>query len=409
MKTALVSPYKDIPAGSEADAILRACVHCGLCTATCPTYGLLGDERDSPRGRIYLIKQILEGRPAGRVTRFHLDRCLTCGACETTCPSGVPYRRLLHLGREIMERKAIRPLPARLGRLALRKVLPYPKRLSPLVGLGRAMSPLLPRALAARIPPRKDLSDRPERFPERSLKSSRQRKVLLLEGCVQSVMTPETNAALIRVLDRMEIGVAHEPTAGCCGALSYHASASAEAMGFMRCNIDAWWPHVAAGIKGIVVSASGCGVMVQEYGYVLRHDPDYAAKAACVSSLVRDPVLLLAGAEERWGAIGEGRRIAFHAPCSLQHGLRLPGRVEDLLARLGFTLTEAPDAHLCCGSAGAYSLLQPGLSRQLLANKLACLEAGEPELIVTANVGCQLHLRAGAGTPVRHWIELLDG
>nr|VFK41790.1 MAG: glycolate oxidase iron-sulfur subunit [Candidatus Kentron sp. TC] len=400
MKTAIVSPYKDTPAGSEADAILRACVHCGLCTATCPTYGLLGDERDSPRGRIYLIKQILEGRPVGRVTRFHLDRCLTCGACETTCPSGAPYRRLLHMGRGIMEEKAPRPFYARLGRLALRKVLPYPKRLSPMVGLGRLMRPLLPNALAARMPPRQN----PPGLPDRP----RQRNVLLLEGCVQSVVTPGTNAALIRVLDRMEFGVAREPAAGCCGAVSYHLSASAEGMGFMRRNIDAWWPHVESGVEGIAISASGCAAMVKEYGYVLRHDPEYAAKAARVSSLVRDPVVLLEGAEERLGAIGAGRRIAFHAPCTLQHGLRLPGRVEDLLARLGFTLTKVADAHLCCGSAGTYSLLQPRLSHRLLANKLSCLEAEKPTLIATANVGCQLHLRTEATVPVRHWIELLD-
>nr|VFJ91369.1 MAG: glycolate oxidase iron-sulfur subunit [Candidatus Kentron sp. LFY] len=401
MKTAIVAPYKDTPEGREANAILRACVHCGLCNATCPTYRLLGDERDSPRGRIYLIKQILEGRPVGSVTRFHLDRCLGCGACETTCPSGVPYRRLLHMGRELMEEKAPRPLHRRVPRFVLRRVLTHPKRLSSVTRLGQFMAPVLPRAIERRIPHRQGIPALPH--------GSHQRRVLILDGCAQSVMTPATNAVLARVLDRMDIGVVPEPAAGCCGALSYHLSASAEGMAFMRRNIDAWWPHIQAGVRGIVISASGCGVMVKEYGSVLRHDPEYAEKAARVSSLVRDPVELLADMAQGPGRIGEGRRIAFHAPCTLQHGLRLSGRVEAVLTTLGFTLTPVADAHLCCGFAGSYSLLQPKLSWRLLANKISHLEAGKPELIATANVGCQLHLRAGTDIPVRHWIELLDG
>jgi len=402
MKTAIVSPYQDTPEGLEADGILRACVHCGICSATCPTYQLLGDERDSPRGRIYLIKQILEGRPISRITRFHLDRCLTCGSCETTCPSGVPYRRLLQMGREIMDKKVPRPFHQRLSRLALRKILPYPERLYPLVRIGQAMRPILPKALLGRrIPPRQEIGSVPD--------NAHQRRVLLLEGCAQSVMTPGTNAALVRVLDRMEIGVIRAPEAGCCGAVSYHLGARAEGLAFMRRNIDAWWPQVAAGIEGIVVSASGCGVMVKEYGHVLRHDPEYAEKAARVSSLVRDPVVLLTDIAQRLGRVGEGRRIAFHAPCTLQHGLQLSGRVEGILTELGFTLTQVTDAHLCCGSAGAYSLLQPKLSGQLLADKLSHLEAGKPSIIATANVGCQLHLQSRAGVRVRHWIELLEG
>nr|VFK36634.1 MAG: glycolate oxidase iron-sulfur subunit [Candidatus Kentron sp. SD]VFK39553.1 MAG: glycolate oxidase iron-sulfur subunit [Candidatus Kentron sp. SD] len=397
MKTDIAAPYRNTSDGSEADRILRGCVHCGLCTATCPTYRLLGDEPDSPRGRIYLIKQVLEGRPAGRITRSHLDHCLTCGACETTCPSGVPYLRLLHTGRVIVDRT--RPLHERLLRLALRKVLPYPKRLSPLIRLGRWASPVLPNALGRRFPPRQEMPKLPH--------GSHERRVLLLEGCVQSVMTPRTNAALIRALDRMGMGIARAPGAGCCGALSYHMAASAEGLAFMRRNIDAWWPHVEAGIEGIVISASGCGVMVKEYGYALRHDPEYAEKAARVSSLVRDPVVLLEGAEERFGTVGEGRAIAFHAPCTLQHGLGLSGRVEHVLTKLGFRLTPVVDGNLCCGSAGSYSILQPTLSRRLLANKLSRLEAGQPELIATANVGCQLHLLTEARVPIRHWIELL--
>nr|VFJ66517.1 MAG: glycolate oxidase iron-sulfur subunit [Candidatus Kentron sp. FW] len=401
MKTAIVPAYKDTPEGLDADTILRTCVHCGLCTATCPTYRLLGDERDSPRGRIYLIKQILEGRPVSRITRFHLDRCLTCGACETTCPSGVRYHHLLQLGRELIDKKVPRPPHQRLQRFALRKILPYPKRLSPMVRLADIMRPVLPGMLSRRIPPHRNLPALPDR--------SCQRKVLILEGCAQSVMMPATNAALIRVLNRMDISVINAPEAGCCGAIGYHLAASQEGLAFMRRNIDAWWPHVEAGIEAIVISASGCGLMVRDYGHVLRHDPEYAEKAARVSSLVRDPVELLPeGDVERLGRIGKGRVIAFHAPCTLQHGLRLAGRVEPVLTQLGFTLTPVADAHLCCGAAGTYSLLQPTLSQRLLTDKLARLEVGKPELIATANVGCQLHLQTRTRVPVRHWIELLD-
>nr|VFJ55946.1 MAG: glycolate oxidase iron-sulfur subunit [Candidatus Kentron sp. FW]VFJ59783.1 MAG: glycolate oxidase iron-sulfur subunit [Candidatus Kentron sp. FW] len=401
MKTAIVPAYKDTPEGLDADTILRTCVHCGLCTATCPTYRLLGDERDSPRGRIYLVKQILEGGPVSRITRFHLDRCLTCGACETTCPSGVRYHHLLQLGLELIDKKAPRPPHQRLQRFALRKTLPYPKRLSPMVRLANIMRPVLPGTLSRRIPPYQNLPALPDR--------SCQRKVLILEGCAQSVMTPATNAALIRVLDRMNISVVNAPEAGCCGAISYHLAASQEGLAFMRRNIDAWWPHVEVGIEAIVISASGCGLMVRDYGHVLRHDPEYAEKAARISSLVRDPVELLPeGDLERLGRVGKGRVIAFHAPCTLQHGLRLAGRVEPVLTKLGFTLTPVADAHLCCGAAGTYSLLQPTLSQRLLTDKLSRLEAGKPELIATANVGCQLHLQTGTRVPVRHWIELLD-
>nr|VFK26908.1 MAG: glycolate oxidase iron-sulfur subunit [Candidatus Kentron sp. MB]VFK31165.1 MAG: glycolate oxidase iron-sulfur subunit [Candidatus Kentron sp. MB]VFK75372.1 MAG: glycolate oxidase iron-sulfur subunit [Candidatus Kentron sp. MB] len=400
MKTAIAPFYRDTAEGQEADAILRACVHCGLCTATCPTYRLLGDERDSPRGRIYLIKQILEGRPVGRITRFHLDRCLTCGSCETTCPSGVPYRRLLHLGRKLMDEKVPRPLSQRFERLALRKILPYPERLLPMVRLGQGIRPLLPRSLGRRLPTRRPapatLPDRPHRH-----------RVLILEGCVQSAITPQTNQALIRILDRIDIQVIHAPKAGCCGALSYHLGARIEAIAFMRRNIDAWWPQVEAGIQGIVISASGCAAVVREYGTILRHDPDYAHKAARIASLVQDPITVLEGAAQRFGAVGKGQRIAFHAPCTLQHSLRLAGHVERFLAQLGFSVTPITDAHLCCGGAGTYSLLQPRLSQRLLTDKLHHLAAGKPELIATANIGCQLHLQTRAEVPVRHWLELL--
>nr|VFK52644.1 MAG: glycolate oxidase iron-sulfur subunit [Candidatus Kentron sp. TUN]VFK52969.1 MAG: glycolate oxidase iron-sulfur subunit [Candidatus Kentron sp. TUN]VFK53515.1 MAG: glycolate oxidase iron-sulfur subunit [Candidatus Kentron sp. TUN] len=401
MKTSIAPAYQNTPEGLDADTILRTCVHCGLCTATCPTYQLLGDERDSPRGRIYLIKQVLEGKSVSRITRFHLDRCLICNACETTCPSGVRYHHLLHIGRGIMDKKAPRPLHQRLQRLALRKILPYPKRLSPIVRLGRMIRPVLPNALGRQIPQYQNLPPLPHR--------RHQRKVLMLEGCAQSVMTPKTNAALTRILDRIDTAVVRASKTGCCGAVSYHLAADSEGMVFMRRNIDAWWPYVEAGIEGIIISASGCGAMVKDYGYIFRHDPEYAEKAARISWLVRDPVTLLADADpEKLGVACKGRRIAFHAPCSLQHGLRLSGRIESLLKKLGFTLTSVSDAHLCCGSAGTYSLLQPALSQRLLVNKLSHLEEGKPEVIATANVGCQLSLQTRASVPVQHWIELLD-
>jgi len=401
MQTAIVAPYKNTPEGTEADEILRACVHCGLCTATCPSYQLLGDERDSPRGRIYLIKQALEGQPISRMTQRHLDRCLTCTSCETTCPSGVRYRHLLHIGRRIVDGKVSRPLHQRLQRLVLRKVLPYPKRFSPLLRLARGITPILPDRF--KVPSLKG-----QNGPVMTTRANR-RNVLILSGCVQSVATPGTNVALARIFQRIGIGVIHEPRVGCCGAVSYHLTASIEAAALMRHNIDAWWPHVESGIEAIVVSATGCGAMVKDYGYLFRNDPKYAEKAARISSLVRDPVELLAQDEqEKLSVVGNGRRIAFHAPCTLQHRLRLTGRVESILTRLGFVLTPVADAHLCCGSAGTYSLLQPELSQRLRTRKLSHLQQGKPELIATANVGCQLHLAHRAEVPVIHWLELLE-
>ncbi len=401
METAIVAPYKETPEGQEAETILRACVHCGFCTATCPTYQLLGDELDGPRGRIYLIKQTLEGQPVSRVTQRHLDRCLTCTACETTCPSGVRYHHLLDIGREIIERQVERPLRERLQRFGLRKILPYRRRFAPLLRLGQAFRPLLPKKVRCRIPQRQTPGQRPS--------VTHPRRVLLLEGCAQSVVTPVTNAALARVLDRLGITVVDASGAQCCGAVSYHLSARQDGMEFMRCNIDAWWPQVKAGVEAILVSASGCGAMVKDYGYILRNDPAYAEKAAQISALARDPGELLAASDlQILGVNGTGRKVAFHAPCTLQHTLKLAGVVESILQRLGFELTPVADLHLCCGSAGTYSILQPDLSQQLLKNKLSNLSAGGAEIIVTANVGCQLHLQTQARVPVKHWIELLD-
>jgi glycolate oxidase iron-sulfur subunit len=401
MQTAIQGEILATPEGQEADAILRACVHCGFCTATCPTYQLLGDELDGPRGRIYQIKQVLEGHKATRITQLHLDRCLTCRACETTCPSGVRYARLADIGRALVERQVPRPLSERLIRRLLIAVVPHRRVMGPLLWLGRAVRPLLPAGLKAKVPARRKPGTRPE--------PTGGRKVVALAGCVQSAATPLTNAALARVLARLGIDLVEPKAAGCCGAVAYHLNDQAKGLAAMRRNIDAWWPLVAGGAEAILVSASGCGAMVKEYGHLLAQDPSYAEKAARISALARDPVELLAAEDlAPLGQPGAGRRVAFHAPCTLQHGQRIKGAVEGVLARLGFELTQVADAHLCCGSAGTYSLLQPQLAVRLRDNKLAALKAGAPEVIATANIGCQLHLEAGAGQPVLHWLELLD-
>lgn len=401
MQTRLSEAFLNTPQGREANEILRSCVHCGFCTATCPTYQLLGDELDGPRGRIYLIKQVLEGEIPGRKTQTHLDRCLTCRSCETTCPSGVRYGRLVDIGREVVEAKVRRPWRQALQRALLRKVLPHPERVGPLFQVARRVRPLLPPGLRRKVPAAVAVPPRPGR--------SHARRMLLLEGCVQSVATPQTNAAVARVLDRLGIQVASAAGAGCCGAVSQHLAAPGEALGYVRRNIDAWWPHIEAGAEAIVISASGCGPMVKDYGHLLAHDADYAPKAARVAALARDISEVLR--DEPLPAEGlhpHPGRIAFHSPCTLQHGQQLNGVVEGILRRAGFSLTPVADPHLCCGSAGTYSLLQPELSSRLLADRLAALEAGGPEVIATANIGCQLHLASRAGRPVRHWLELLD-
>ena len=405
MQTSLTPKILNTAEGHEADCILLTCVHCGFCTATCPTYQLLGDELDGPRGRIYLIKQMLEGQPVTRETQLHLDRCLTCRACETTCPSGVRYGRLADIGRSIAEQQIDRPVSERVFRRLLRAVIPYTTRFGTLLRIGQALRPALPVALRAKVPARQTAGAWPA--PRHT------RRMLVLAGCAQSSTTPNTNAAAARVLDRLGISLIFAPTAGCCGALSQHLSAEHEAREFMRRNIDAWWPYIEPGIEqgieAIIMTASGCGVMVKDYGALLKDDPAYATKAAKVSMLTRDLSEILATEDlAALSVSGNKPRIAFHAPCTLQHGQKLPGAVESILVKLGFELTEVHDNHLCCGSAGSYSLLQPELSLRLRDNKLNALQAGKPELIATANVGCQLHLTSGSDVPVKHWIELLD-
>lgn len=400
MQTHLADSIRDTEAGREADAILRKCVHCGFCLATCPTYQLLGDELDSPRGRIYLIKQVLEGETPTETTQLHLDRCLTCRNCETTCPSGVEYGRLADIGRQIVEDKVERHLPGRLARRFLRMLIPHRDRFAAALWLGQLVRPVLPANLKRRVPAPSSAKPRPQRRHDR--------RMLVLEGCVQPSLAPNTNAAAARVLDRLGIElVSLDDT--CCGAVSYHLSATGEGLDYMRRNIDVWWPHIEAGVEAIVVTASGCGAMIREYGHVLRHDPEYANKAARVTELARDISEVLAAEDlSRLASAGARPRVAFHPPCTLQHGLKIRGLAERILADAGFELTPVPDAHLCCGSAGTYSILQKDLANRLKANKLEALEQGGPEVIATANIGCQAHLQSGTELPVRHWVELLD-
>jgi glycolate oxidase iron-sulfur subunit len=382
-------------------------VHCGFCTATCPTYQLLGDELDGPRGRIYLMKQVLEGAPASEKTQLHLDRCLTCRSCETTCPSGVQYGRLLEIGRAVVDAQVGRGPMESAARKLLRSIIPHTGRFTPLLKLGQAVRPLLFGALKRKVPQPVQTAQWPA--------ASHSRRMLVLDGCVQPALSPNTNAAAARVLDKVGITLVRADRAGCCGAVSYHLNAQGEGLDYMRRNIDAWWPHIEQGAEAIVMTASGCGAMVAEYGHLLAHDPAYSEKAARVSALMKDISEIIIAEKikvvetlESNSAPPKSAKLAFHPPCSLQHGLKMKGQVEKLLVDLGFKLTPVADAHLCCGSAGTYSILQPALSQQLLKNKIAALSSGEPAAIITANIGCQTHLQSATGVPVMHWIEALD-
>ncbi len=402
MQTHLAPPFKGTPDGDEAEAILRKCVHCGFCTATCPTYQLLGDELDGPRGRIYLIKRVLEGETPTRATQTHLDRCLTCRNCESTCPSGVQYGHLVDIGRKIVDEAVPRPPLERATRWALKEGLPSPL-FAPAMKLGQAVRGLLPAAVQAKVPPRQDAGEWPTR--------THARQMVLLAGCVQPAMSPNINAATARVLDAAGIQTVVAQQAGCCGAVRFHLNDHDGGKAQMRANVDAWWPMLEAGAEAIVMNASGCGVTVKEYGHILRHEPAYAEKAARVSAATRDLSELLPELVEALKTRIEAPAgtVAYHPPCTLQHGQKLRGGVEAGLRALGFDIRTSPaEAHLCCGSAGTYSVLQPELAKALRDRKLANLDATQPQQIVSANIGCITHLQSGTGLPVRHWVELLD-
>ena len=403
MQTNLSPEFKGTPEGEEAEAILRKCVHCGFCTATCPTYQLLGDELDGPRGRIYLIKQMLEGGQPTQKTQLHLDRCLTCRNCESTCPSGVQYGALVDIGRGIMEKKVDRGVGSRALRWALKEGLTSPL-FGPAMKLGQALRPLLPAALKDKVPPSRDAG----RWPTRE----HARKVLLLAGCVQPSMMPNVNTATARVLDAVGIQTLVAPAAGCCGGVKFHLNDQQGGLDHMRANVDAWWPFVEHGeVEAIVMNASGCGVTVREYGHHLQHDAAYAEKAARIAALTRDLSELLPDIVQalRGKVNPAAGMLAFHPPCTLQHGQQLRGGVERHLRELGFTVSVAPaESHLCCGSAGTYSVLHPQIAGQLRDRKLGHLGELRPQAIISANVGCITHLQSGTATPVRHWVEVLD-
>ena len=408
MQTNLAPEFKNTADGIAAEAILRKCVHCGFCTATCPTYQLLGNELDGPRGRIYLMKQVLEGAEPTRQTQLHLDRCLTCRNCETTCPSGVDYGHLVDIGRKIVDAKVPRPASEKAVRWALKEGLPSPL-FGPAMALGQLVRPLLPAALKAKVPAKQAFGVIPTQ--------THARKVLMLEGCVQPAMSPNINAASRRVLDAADIQTLVAPKAGCCGAVKFHLNDQDGGKVQMRANIDAWWPLVSnenggGAVEAIVMNASGCGVTVKEYGHILHDDPQYAEKAKRISDLTKDLSELLPDLVEKLRpkvSVQLAEQVAFHPPCTLQHGQQLRGGVEQYLGSLGFKVNVAScEAHLCCGSAGTYSVLQPELAYQLRDRKLGNLAEMQPAVIVSANIGCITHLQSGTDTPVKHWVELLD-
>jgi glycolate oxidase iron-sulfur subunit len=395
VKVQLSKELQDSPDGSVAADIVRSCVHCGFCTATCPSYQVLGDELDSPRGRIYLIKEVLEGAQPSDRTQLHLDRCLTCRACETTCPSGVQYGRLLDIGRRIVEQKVDRSWVSRVKRAALKRGLTG-RMFGPTLRVGQWVRPLLPDSLRRRIPVRRDVQ-----WPRAR---SHARRMLLPQGCVQPSLAPEIDAATAHVLDALQIE-AVTPKAACCGALRHHLGD--DALDEIRRTIDSWWPHVESGVEAIVMNASGCGVMVKEYAHLLRHDSAYAPKAARIVDLTRDLAELLPEHVERLApqVRRHEERVVFHPPCTLQHGQGVRGAVEKILESLGAVVLPFADSHLCCGSAGTYSILQPAVAEQLRDRKLEALRVPRPDVILSANVGCIAYLGAASGIPVRHWIE----
>lgn len=401
MRTVIQGPMAGTSGAAIAEQALRACVHCGMCNATCPTYQLSGDELEGPRGRIYLMKQVLEGAQPTRLTLDHLDSCLSCRACETTCPSGVQYHRLYDIGHAAVAEAVARPWRERMLREAIRRVTVSPALFGLAVMLGRMVRFALPDVLKAKIPPRVVVGSRPA--------ATHRRTMLMLTGCVQSAVAGHFNATTARVFDLLGVQLIEAPRAGCCGAVSFHLDAADKAQAQARANLDAWAPLIEAGAEALIVNSSGCAAFIRDYPDVLRDDPAYRDLARRVADLVRDPIEVLEAAPELAPRQAPAApRIAVHEPCTLQHGLKLTGRIGGLLARLGYDPQPVADNHLCCGSAGAYSLLQPEMSGRLKANKLAALNASEPAAIFTANIGCWMQLGSDSPVPVRHWIEAVE-
>lgn len=399
MQTNLSGQLTNSAQQSELEGILRACVHCGFCSATCPTYQILGDELDGPRGRIYLLKQMLEGQPVSRLTQQHLDRCLTCRSCETTCPSGVRYGRLLDIGRELIDKKVKRPWSEKMLRLLIKQFFPYRQRFSRLMFIAGYFRPVLPAHIKNKIPVKKPLN---------VWKVTRHvRQMLILPGCVQPSLAPEIDLACRQVLDHLSISLIKVDNSVCCGALNYHLSDYQQAMAFARQNIDVCWPYIETGVEAIVMTASGCGVMYKDYGDLLKQDLDYAYKAKVFSSLAKDLSEILV-AENLSVFKAQGEKVAFQSPCTLQHGQQISGQVEKILTSVGYQIQPVIDNHLCCGSAGVYSILQPALADQMKNDKISALQATKADYIVTANIGCISHLQSAATQNISHWIELLN-
>ncbi len=415
MQTQLAPQFANTPEGIEAARILGKCVHCGFCTATCPTYQLLGDELDGPRGRIYLIKQIAEGQAPTEKTRLHLDRCLTCRNCESTCPSGVQYGNLVDIGRKWAEENTpSRPIGERITRWALKEGLTKPALFNSAMSLGRLVRPFMPSGMKRKIPLVKNKALDSQINPYARPNAHHARKMLILEGCVQPGMLPNINSATARVLDALKIQLLSAPSATCCGALRYHLNDQVGGLDNVKQNIDAWWPMVESGVEAIIMTASGCGVMVKDYGHLLANDAAYATKAKKISELTKDISEVMANLQNELVAlIGADQKpgVVYHPPCTLQHGQQIRGKVEGLLSSLGIGVRLCNDSHLCCGSAGTYSVTQPELSEQLRKNKLqnltvACEESGA-DVIVSGNIGCITHLQQDE-KPVLHWIEIVD-
>lgn len=423
MQTNIRENLRNTADGTEAERILRSCVHCGFCTATCPTYRLLGDELDGPRGRIYLIKGLLEGKDVSQQTQTHLDRCLTCLACETTCPSGVEYGHLLDIGRQQINEKVKRTLFDRCYRYLIRQVLPYPRRFSFLLGMGRSIRFLLPekfrRMIPVKVAVRKakltstdslaDSLSGPEITGDNPVKNPR--KMILFSGCVQPSLSPQTNVSASRLLNLLGIETIVSRDEKCCGAVDHHMAVEGGGLFFIKSNIDSWWPEIEAGVEAIVISASGCGAMIKDYGYLLRGDPVYKDKAHKVSMLAKDLGEIIAAEDiDKLRRIihVKSKKFVFQNPCSLQHGQKLEDKTKTLLEKIGYKIYEVEDANQCCGSAGTYSLLQTKMSEKLRRKKIETLESVAPDVIMTANIGCQLHLQQATDIPVKHWIEVLE-